>query len=196
MTPIILLFAAGASRRMAPRDKLTEIVDGAPLLRRTARRALATGAPVIALLPPDRPDRAAALDGLDLQRVTVADAAGGMSRSIAAGIGALPPGCAGALMLMADMPDLTTADLTVLIERFQQLGGETVIRAAAQDGTPGSPSVIPARLFGQFAALQGDTGGRGILRGEAVDLVPLPGHHALTDLDSPQDWAAFRARCP
>ncbi len=191
--PAILLFAAGASRRMAPRDKLTEVVDGEPLLRRTARRALATGHPVIALLPPDRPARAAALDGLDLGRVTVPDAGAGMSRSIRAGIAALPPDCPGAMMLMADMPDLETADLAHLLDRFAASGG-AVIRAAGEDGTPGSPAVIPARLFAAFGRLTGDTGGRQILKSEPVHWVPLPGRRALTDLDTPADWAAFRAR--
>ncbi|MCB1394509.1 MAG: NTP transferase domain-containing protein, partial [Rhodobacteraceae bacterium] len=54
--------AAGASRRMAGRDKLLEPVDGAPLLRRQARAAVAAGTgPVAVTLPPDDRTRRAAL---------------------------------------------------------------------------------------------------------------------------------------
>ncbi|MDF0600516.1 nucleotidyltransferase family protein [Psychromarinibacter sp. C21-152] len=191
----ILLFAAGASARMGGRDKLMEEIGGEPLLCRSARRAVATGLPVTVLLPPDRPDRpdrTAALEGLALATVRVDRAAEGMSRSIRAGLASLPPETAGAMMLQADMPDLETADLVTLADRFRALGADTVTRAAAADGTPGAPAIVPRRLFPALAALEGDTGGRDVLRTEKQELVPLPGRHALTDLDTPEDWAAWR----
>lgn len=189
----ILLFAAGSSSRMGGRDKLTRTVDGVPLLRRVASRAVGTGLPVLALLPPDRPERAAALDGLALRRVPVPDAALGMAQSIRAGLGALPPDTPGALMLMADMPDITGGDLRRLADRFIELGGETVVRAATRDGTPGSPNVVPRALFPALMRLSGDTGGRDVLRTVPQDHVALDGRRAVTDLDTPADWAAWRA---
>ena len=74
------------------------------------------------------------------------------------------------------------------------LGGDTVVRAAGADGTPGSPALVPRRLFAALRSLDGDTGGRDVLKREAQDILPLPGRHALTDLDTPEDWAAWRAR--
>ena len=35
-------------------------------------------------------------------------------------------------------------------------------------------------------------GAREVLRGAEVKLVPLPGRHALVDLDTPEDWAEWR----
>ncbi len=190
----ILLLAAGASSRMEGRDKLTERIGGEPLLRRVARRALESGLPVTALLPPGRPARRQALAGLDLRVVTVEDAAEGMSASLRAGLAALPGDAAGALVLPADMPDIDTADLAALTDRFTALEGARVVRAAAADGTPGAPSVIPRRLFPALSALTGDTGGRAAMRGEEVELLRLEGTRALVDLDTPADWAAWRAR--
>ncbi len=89
--PCILILAAGASSRMAPLDKLTEPVEGQPLLRRTARAALATGAPVIVVLPPDRPARRAALDGLPVGTTTARDAAQGMAASLGRDSAPCPP---------------------------------------------------------------------------------------------------------
>ena len=195
MIPLtILLFAAGSSSRMKGRDKLLEWIGDETLLKRSARRAVATGLPVIALLPPPPTPRAAELDGLVGTRVTVPDASDGMSRSIAAGLGALPDSALGAMMVMADMPDLETGDLLTLASRFDALGGDTVVRAAGADGTPGSPALVPRRLFAALRSLDGDTGGRDVLTREAQDILPLPGRHALTDLDTPEDWAAWRAR--
>jgi CTP:molybdopterin cytidylyltransferase MocA len=43
--------------------------------------------------------------------------------------------------------------------------------------------------------LQGDDGGRAIMiaHRDQTHLVPLPGDHATRDLDTPEDWAAWRA---
>ncbi len=194
MVPILIL-AAGGSTRMAPRDKLTEMVEGQPLLCRTARRALATEAPVLVVLPPDRPDRDRAVEGLDLIRVLAVEAAQGMTASLRAGLAALPPGATGVMVLPADMPDLDTPDLRRLLEGFAAEPAR-ILRGAGQDGTPGHPVIFPADLFPELMALAGDEGGRSVIarhRGR-LRLVPLPGDRALVDLDTPEDWAAWRAR--
>ncbi len=194
MTAAILILAAGASSRMAPHDKLTEKVGGQPLLRRTVLRALATGAPVTVVLPPDRPDRQAALAGLPVQSVIARDAQQGMSASLAAGIAALPPATTGAMILPGDMPGLTTADLATLLDLFAQ-DPTRILRGTAADGREGHPALFPASLFPALMALTGDEGGRSVLRANRhlLRLVPLPDDHALLDLDTPEDWAAFRA---
>lgn len=193
MSVTILLFAAGASSRMGGRDKLMELIDGRPLLSRSATRAVATGLPVIVVLPPDRPARLAVTQALGLPHVIAEEARDGMSASIRAGLGALPPDAPGALMLMADMPDLDTGDLLTLAARFADAGESEVIRAAAEDGSPGSPTLVPRRLFPALSALSGDQGGRAVLKSQPTRLVPLAGRRALTDLDTPEDWAAWRA---
>lgn len=193
--PVILILAAGASTRMAPNDKLVQPVAGRPLLRLVAERALATGAPVTVVLPPDRPARRAALDGLVLRVVTAEDAAQGMTASLRAGIASLPPGCPGAMILPADMPGLTSADLSRLLSRFAE-DPTRLLRGTAEDGREGHPALFPADLFPALLALCGDEGGRSVLKAhrDRLVLVPLPGDHAVLDLDSPEDWAAFHAR--
>jgi CTP:molybdopterin cytidylyltransferase MocA len=41
--------------------------------------------------------------------------------------------------------------------------------------------------------LNGDRGARIVLEGETVRVLPLPGRRAVTDLDTPEDWEAWRA---
>jgi CTP:molybdopterin cytidylyltransferase MocA len=193
MIPILLL-AAGASSRMAPRDKLLEPVEGEPLLRRSARRALATGVAVICTLPPDRPERRAAVADLPLTLVEVPDAATGMAASLRAGLAALPRAAAGVMVLPADMPGFEVADLSRLLSLAPDHPAR-ILRGATADGRPGHPVVFPADLFPALSVLSGDEGGRAVLRGQAgrVTLVRLPGDRAILDLDTPADWAAFRA---
>ncbi|MGH1459366.1 MAG: nucleotidyltransferase family protein [Paracoccaceae bacterium] len=191
----ILILAAGASSRMRGGDKVMEEVGGAPLLTVLAQRALAAGAEVFVALPALTHPRAAALDGLAVTPVPAAEAAMGMARSIAAGVAALPSDCSGVMLLPADMPELTDTDLRAVLDAFAKGLGRLPAQGCAADGTPGHPVVFPARCFAALSALQGDQGARSVLKGEADILhIPLPARHALTDLDTPEDWAAWRAK--
>lgn len=194
--PEILLLAAGAASRMRGADKLMEPVEGEPLLRLQARRALATGCRVVVTLPPDRPARVIALQGLDVVQVTVPDPKEGMAASLVAGMAALPERTA-VMVLLADLPEITTADLCRLLAAHARASG-AILRGAAQDGTPGHPVLFPPSLRPDLMRLTGDAGARPVLMAHAafVQLVPLPGRHAVTDLDTPEDWATWRAGRP
>ncbi|MBY6055146.1 NTP transferase domain-containing protein [Leisingera daeponensis] len=190
MTAIaILLLAAGASSRMQGRDKLLEDVDGLPLLSLMCRRAALTGLPVYITLPGLSHPRATATG--DAIQVPVPDAAEGMAASIRRGTAALPEGTEAVMILPADMPEITAQDMLQLAAQFH--GPDSpILRATAEDGTPGHPVLFPQRCFAALKSLGGDQGARSILTAETVRTVPLPGRHALTDLDTPEDWAAWR----
>ena len=189
--PVILLLAGGASRRMRGRDKLLEDVGGEPLLRRQVRRALATGAPVIVALPAAAGARRAVLNDLPARILTLPEARHGMGHTLAAAARAAPEAAA-LLVMLADMPEIGTQELNRLIAAHRA-GPDAVLRGAAEDGRPGHPVLFPARLRPKLLTLTGDAGARDVLAGETVGLVPLPGRAALTDLDTPEDWAAWQA---
>jgi len=157
-----------------------------------ALRALAVTPVVIVTLPAADHPRAASLDGLAVTRVVVADAAAGMSRSLVAGAAAVPPGH-GLMVLPGDMPGLTTASLAAVATAQD---GTAVLRGAAVDGRPGPPILFPARLLPRVSRLPGDRGAAPILADADAKtrLITLPGDQAILDLDTPEDWAAFRAR--
>lgn len=177
-------------------DKLLEIVDGEALLRRITLAATRSGAPVMVALPPDRPARRAAIAGLGVTVVQVENAASGMATSIRAGL-QMAVGAAGLMILPADMPELDASDIARLIEAFDQQP-QQIWRAASADGRPGHPVIFPAALFADLARISGDTGARQLVfsNAELVSLLALPAMHALTDLDTPEAWAAWRAANP
>ncbi|MFN3722820.1 MAG: NTP transferase domain-containing protein [Paracoccaceae bacterium] len=189
----ILILAAGGSTRMRGPDKLLEPVDGQPLLRQLAGRAVATGLPVTVALPPDRPLRNAALLQLSLDRLTVRDAQTGMAASLCAGLSSLPDAVA-VMLLLADLPDLTTQDLCAMAQAHGRMPDQ-ILRACAVDGTPGHPVIFPPWVRGDLMALSGDEGARRVLQAHAshVRLIALPDRHATTDLDTPEAWAAWRS---
>jgi len=191
MTLPILILAAGASRRMGGVDKLLQPVRGKPLLRDRVEAALATGAEVFVTLPEGDETRAKTMDGLqDVALIPSPNAHEGMAGSLRDGIKALPEDAQGVLVVLADMPDITTLDMQRLRAGFD--GGP--LRAATQDGIPGHPTLLTRELFAEIANLHGDIGARNVLKAHPPRLIPLPGTRALTDLDTPQDWADWRAR--
>lgn len=192
----IVIPAAGASRRMRGQDKLLQDVGGLPLLRRQAQVALATGAHVVVTLPDHAHPRAGALQGLPVQIVAVPDSDLGMSASLRRGIGMLPPGFEAAMILPADMPELTTLDLQAVMQGFANQAQATLQQATSADGTPGHPVLFPADCFMALMSVSGDQGARQVLRENKhrVRHVALPEEHALIDLDTPEAWAHWRAK--
>jgi len=189
----ILIPAAGAGMRMRGADKLLERVDGAPLLRRQALAALATGARVLVTLPRDLPDRheprLKALAGLAVEILTI-DASEGMSASLRAGAGA----ATGALMVLpADMPELRAGDLEA-VWAAAEADPRRIWRGASFDGRPGHPVVFPAAMLRELAVTTGDAGGRAVISRHGAGLVALPADRAILDLDTPEDWADWRRR--
>lgn len=191
----ILIPAAGASSRMMGQDKLLQEVDGVPLLRRQALRALESQAHVTVTLPDHNHPRAATLQGLPVQITAVPDAELGMSASLRRGTAMLPRGLQALMILPADMPDLTTEDMLQVMNAFRAEPRPTLQQATCDDGTPGHPVLFPADCFAAMLALSGDQGARPIVKANAHRLrrVALPGQHALTDLDTPEAWQAWRA---
>lgn len=193
MTPHILILAAGSSSRMRGGDKLLEQIDGEAQLTRITRAACDTGQPVTVALSANRPARAAALVGLPVQTLLVPNPQDGMAASLISGLSALPPD-APALLVLGDLPELTADDLRACLDDWAKAPG-ALLRGTAADGRPGHPVGFPPDLRAELLALKGDQGARAVLEQhkDRIRLVRLPGTHATTDLDTPEDWARWRA---
>ena len=181
---------------MRGRDKLLEPIDGTPLIVQQARRAcMATDGPVIVTLPSPPHPRYDALEDLPVSKVSVPDAIDGMSASLRRGVDALPSDAPAAMVLLADLPDLTTQDMARVLAAVKPDSATRIWRATTKAGAPGHPIVFASDLFGALKGLSGDTGGADVIKANrnATQFVALPGDRALLDLDTPEDWAIWRA---
>jgi CTP:molybdopterin cytidylyltransferase MocA len=149
---------------------------------------------LVALPPPPHP-RYDALAGLDVQTVPVPDAAEGMNASLRAGLRAVPQDAAAVMVLLADMPDVTTDDIKTVLQAVDLVTDIRIWRAVTQSGDAGHPTVFHAALLPELMRLHGDSGGRTVAQAhhDRTLHIPLPAGHARTDLDTPQDWADWRA---
>ncbi len=191
----VLIPAAGAARRMRGADKLLEPVGDVPQLARAVAAAKGSGAArVWVTLPPDAAARRAVLERSHAKVIEVPDCREGLAASLRAGARAAAAHRGSALIvLLPDLPEIEAADVAKLIAAHGE-APEAVWRATAEDGTPGHPVLLPARLFAAVVALQGDEGAKAVIAGEAVRELPLDGRRAVTDLDTPEDWADWRGR--
>ena len=177
---------------MRGRDKLLEPVGGIPALRRCAERALASNADSVAIVVgPGQDARQSGLAGLDVTIIESKESVQGLSRSIRSGLAAAPPETAALMILLPDMPEIATDDMNAVLAEH---GAADIVRAATADGRPGHPVLIARELFPRLARLEGDQGLRSVIRPnqDRVRLIPRPGERALLDLDTPDEWAAWR----
>lgn len=195
MTKIaILILAAGTSSRMGGGDKLQEDANGTPLLARVANRSLATGLPVFVTVPDKFHPRAALVPSDRVTLIEIPDRTEGMAASIRTGAATVQSNKCALMILPGDMPGLETSDLQALVKAHASQP-DKIIRATSADGTPGHPVIFPVDLVPDLTTITGDAGARSVIAAntDRLQSCPLPGNRAICDLDTPQDWAKWRA---
>ena len=132
--------------------------------------------------------------GLLVRCVHNPDFADGLSTSLKAGLNALPGEIDGALICLADMPQVDRILIDRLIENFEPDKGQLIVLPTIE-GKRGNPVLWSRRFFPDLMTLQGDVGARHLIGrfAEAVCEVPFGGRAALTDVDTPDALAAARA---
>lgn len=183
-----VLLAAGTSSRYGDANKLLATVDGTPLVRHAATALVESAVDgVTVVVGHEHEQVAAALDGLDVTIRRNEAYADGQSTSVRVGIErAAERDADTALVALGDMPDIRSATHDLLVSAYEY--GVADVLAAAYEGRRGNPVLFDARYFSALTAVDGDTGGRQLLR-ESDDAVAIetgdPG--VLRDIDRPSD---------
>jgi molybdenum cofactor cytidylyltransferase len=183
----VVLLAAGRSSRMGGPNKLVALFEGKPLVRRTAERVVASNASGVVVVTGHQGERVhAALAGLKLAMADNPHFAEGLSSSLKAGIANVPDTAAGAMIVLGDMPGVSSADIDQLIEAFRKSGGKAVVRAS-YGGKRGNPVILPRALFASVSHLEGDTGARHLVEAGDVEVIDVEiGPAAAVDVDTPE----------
>jgi len=190
-----VLLAAGRSTRMGGPNKLLAEIGGRPLVRIAAEQALASRArPVIVVTGHQRDKVEAALKGLDIRTVHNPNFAEGLSTSVKTGLAAVPETTDGAVVCLADMPQVTAPLIDKLVAAFDPERGALVVIPTI-DGKRGNPVVWARRFFPELMGLDGDVGARHLIGRypEAVAEVPLTDTAALVDVDTPEAFDRVKA---
>jgi molybdenum cofactor cytidylyltransferase len=189
-----VVLAAGQSRRMGHINKLLELVDEVPLIRRVVETVFASqAAPVVVVTGYEAEEVKAALSALDVIFVHNPNYADGLSTSLKTGLAAVPRDCAAAVVCLGDMPMIAPKHIDALIERCDPEAGRAV-GVPVHLGKRGNPVLWARRFFEAMTDVSGDVGARHLIgaHAELVYEVEFEDTAVLTDLDTPEEWSQFR----
>lgn len=189
MAEHLILLAAGSARRFGE-NKLLRPLNGRPLY--------AHGLAALLAAAKERPNADVTVVSRTPEILAAARAAGakavesplserGLSFTIKAALDSLEPMSEGDYLLfaVADQPFLTAASVAALLE---QAAPPTRGATLCFGEKVGSPTLFSASLAGQLRALEGDRGGRAVLRalgGECLR-VQAESERELEDIDLPE----------
>jgi molybdenum cofactor cytidylyltransferase len=185
---VAMILAAGRSTRMDGPNKLLAELGGKPLVRIVTEQALASKASNVIVVTGHQAEQVEkVLHGLKVTFVRNADFAEGLASSVKAGIASVPDNADGAVICLGDMPLVDARLIDRLIEAFAPDNGNLIV-VPVSDGRRGNPVLWSRRFFGELMTLGGDIGARHLIakHGEAVAEVPVEGHGAFLDIDTPQ----------
>jgi molybdenum cofactor cytidylyltransferase len=189
-----IVLAAGTSSRMGGRNKLLLEVGGEPLARRVVWAALAAGLdPVVVVLGHEAERVRDALAGLACRTVHNAGYEAGMTTSLRAGVAALPEGTPAAVMILADMPQVTAGMLAELAAAHAaaESARRPPLVLSDYEGVLAPPTLFDRALFPELLALPDDRCPRSVVKRHrnAAAVLRWPAS-ALADLDRPEDLSA------
>ena len=196
----VLVLAAGRSTRMGGPNKLLADANGEPLVVHAVKAALASQAVELVVVLGHMADQVkaavlAAVPKARLRFATNPDFAEGLSTSVRTGIAALGKEIDAAIVQLGDMPGVNSALLDRLMAAFSPVEGRSIC-VPTVGGKRGNPVLWDRRFFAEIAKVSGDTGAKHLI-GEHADLVcevEMTGEAAITDIDTPEALAAWRAR--
>ena len=190
-----VLLAAGSSSRLGERiPKQLLRFGGEPLVRRVASQLLrARLLEVIVVTGFCRQGVERALAGFAVRLVHNPDYASGQSTSVRSGLSVVAPAARGACFVPCDQPFVDAATIDRMVETYIRDGGRILVPTFRR--RRGAPVLFDRFFFSDLEQMQGDEGGRQVLRQypEEVCEIELEDEKPLLDLDSKTDLARLES---
>ena len=181
-----IILAAGQSRRMGKLNKMTTTVKGKPMVRHVAQAACSSKLQTVNAVTGYKPQEVMdVLEGLEINQVSNPDYEKGLSTSLSAGIRVLESDVSHVIVILGDMPMITSQMINKLID--QSSANPNHIIVSTHEGKRGNPVLWPRSFFGELQSIEGDTGARHIMAANRDRLIEVElGEAASLDLDTPE----------
>jgi molybdenum cofactor cytidylyltransferase len=191
-----LLLAAGISTRMGTPKQLLR-VGSQTLLGRALEQALRSDLDLVALVLGFREQEikenlTGVLQHPKLRIVENKNYGGGISTSIIAGLSAVEEHFDHVMIILADMPHVSSSLINLLIRRY--IESRLPLGAILTKNGRSHPVVIGRRFYGAVHHLRGDTGGRELFvkYADQVCLVEPEENYQDVDIDTQEDYLKFK----
>ncbi|RLA42260.1 MAG: hypothetical protein DRR06_13790 [Gammaproteobacteria bacterium] len=182
-----IILAAGCSSRMGKQNKLLLPVRGVPIISHVVRAVLASRVEqVIVVLGHDAKEIRQLLPMTRVTCVYNPKYNTGIASSLRYGLRAVAEEMGSAMIVLGDMPFISSAQLDQLIAEFKP-DLEKDIVAPVREGRRGNPVLWGRRYFNKMQELHGDTGARNLLLQYAANVSSVEVNDAaiFLDIDTP-----------
>jgi molybdenum cofactor cytidylyltransferase len=190
-----LVMAAGLSSRMGT-NKLLVKINGKTVIEQTAAVAMASSVSGVTMVVGKAVDDIkTALSAYPVNFIDNPDYASGMSSSVKAGIRSVlnRKNVEAVLMMLGDMPLVSTATLNQLITEFEN--SRNPIIAPRYQGRRGNPVLFSREVFSYMLTIEGDKGAREVLDSlkHQVKFLDVDDPGIVIDLDTKEDLRSIGA---
>jgi molybdenum cofactor cytidylyltransferase len=188
-----VVLAAGLSRRLGRPKQLLEL-DGTPLVRHVVQRAFASRLDEVIVVTGAHADAIeGALAGLPVRIVHNDRYEQGMGTSLAAAVDVLDEDVDAIIVLLADQPAILPGAIDRAMAARRESGAPVVMARYGEER--GHPVLFGRECFPALAALEGDAGGRDVVRSHRDRMVLIDGGLPAppADVDTEAAWDALRS---
>jgi probable selenium-dependent hydroxylase accessory protein YqeC len=189
-----VILAAGLSKRMGE-DKLNLKIGGSTVFETTLKAITETGFKQVIVVTRPGSNLAGQARNYNCHLVENKNPELGLSSSLKVGLNALDSSIQGALFALADQPLVTSGLYNRLINSYRKK--LKLVTCPLYRDKRGNPTIFDRRTWPDLQLIEGDQGGRSLLRNlteDQVDYVTVDDPAVVTDLDTPADYDSLLDR--
>ena len=184
-----ILLAAGESKRFGDKNKLSEIMNGKPIINHILDTLIEIFDPseLIVIVGHEQNIIRNLIFNKDIKILENKDYKKGIGTSIALGVNNLNANIDGVMIIPADMPHINSKDLINLEKKFMELSCLKVV-IPEHNYRLGNPVILPRNYFKTLKSLKDDFGARSLIRKK--DIITLKtGFGTIFDIDTKEELA-------
>ena len=182
-----ILLAAGESKRFGNKNKLSETINGKPIINHVFDKLFEIFDPteLIVILGHENKIIKNLIFNKDIKILENVDYKRGIGTSIALGVKHLETDVNGVMIVPADMPYINSKDLINLEKKFMEFNCEKVVMPE-HNSRIGNPVILPRNYFNILKNLKNDFGAKSLIRKK--DIITLKtGFGTIFDIDTKEE---------
>ena len=187
-----IILAAGQSKRMKEKNKLLININNKKMIENVIHSATKSNANNNILVLGHQNEKIQKYVNNNITITINKEYKKGLSSSLKKGISALPEDCDGAIIILGDMPIITSNLINNLIKNFDPKNNKYIV-APTYNGKRGNPILIGRKYFPDILNLKGDKGAKNILNKNSkyINNIPQKNSFSLIDIDTHKDYEKF-----
>ena len=188
-----IILAAGQSKRMLNDNKLLIKINKKTMLATMITKSLNSSADNTVLVLGYQSDVIQEIiQDKNITTIVNKDFTKGLSSSLQCGISALPDDCDAAVIILADMPGITSTIIDNMINSFNPKKNNSII-IPTFNKKRGNPILLDRKFFPDILRVTGDKGAKDIIKNNKNSILEVPQKNSsvLNDIDTKEDLSLY-----